>query len=173
MPTRGLCPYRDWSQPSVFRKRRGRSTEFPSADGRGMAGSGRAVAVSVGIAGALWNKRRGPRRYSRGLSAARYVTWRPAPSVPGGPAAGKAGGLRRERCGTSFQPANRVGWVVRTRRSKVCTVGRWAGGGGAIESWGISVEETQPSLNDNLQRLTESQLRAAAEGRAGTGFPYA
>ena len=31
---------------------------------------------------------RGPRRYGRGLVAARYVTCRPVPSVPGGPPAG-------------------------------------------------------------------------------------
>ena len=32
---------------------------------------------------------RGPRRYSRGLIDAGYFTFRPAPSVPGGPPAGQ------------------------------------------------------------------------------------
>ncbi len=35
MTTKCLCPCRGKSQPSVFRKRRGRSTGLPSADGRG------------------------------------------------------------------------------------------------------------------------------------------
>ena len=39
MPAMCLCPCRGRSQPSVFRKRRGRSTGLPSADGRGIAGS--------------------------------------------------------------------------------------------------------------------------------------
>ena len=60
MPTMGLRPCRVRSQPSVFRKRRVRSTGLPSADGRGMEESERGAAASVGIAAAVWNKPEAP-----------------------------------------------------------------------------------------------------------------
>ena len=60
MPTRCLYPCRGRSQPSVFKKRRGRSTGLPSADGRGMAGSARGAAVRVEIAAAVGNKPEAP-----------------------------------------------------------------------------------------------------------------
>ena len=69
----------------------------------------------------------GPRRYSRGLVAARYVACQSAPSVPGGPPGGKAGGLRRECCGSALP------WDVERAVE------------GAIESWGVGVGEIQPS----------------------------
>ena len=70
---------------------------------------------------------RGPRRYSRGLVADRSVACRSASSVPGGPPAGQ-------------------GRRLAARMLRVClAVGRWKGGGGAIESWGVGAERIQSS----------------------------
>ena len=71
---------------------------------------------------------RGPRRYSRGLVAARSVACRPDSPVPGGPPGGQ-------------------GRRLAARMLRYCLAeGRWAGGGGAIESWGVSMGEIQPSF---------------------------
>ena len=126
MTTRGLSPCHGRSQPSVFRKRRGRSTGLPSADGRGMGERAGRSRKRRNRCGGL-RKAGGPRRYSRGLVAARSVACRPAPSVPGGPTAGQGRRL-----------------AARMLRDRLA-VGRWAGGGGAIESWGAGAGEIQPS----------------------------
>ena len=129
MTTRGLCPCRVRSQPSVFRKRRGRSTGPPSAEGRGMAGSAQRAGRGNDCrnrCGGL-EQAGGPRHYSRGLVAARYVACRPAPSVPGRPTAGQGRRL-----------------AARMLRDRLA-VGRWASGGGAIASWGVGAGEIQPS----------------------------
>ena len=131
MPTSGLCPCRGRSLPSVFRKRRGRSTGLPSADGRGMERDrGKRSRECRNRCGAL-KQAGGPPRYSRGLVAARSVACRPASPVPGGSTAGQ-------------------GRRLAARMPRYCpAVGRWAGGGGAIESWGVSVEEIQPSFQSS------------------------
>ena len=69
----------------------------------------------------------GPRHYSRGLVAARYVACRSDLPFLGGPTAGQGRRL-----------------AARMLRDRLA-VGRWTGGGGAIESWGVGAGETQSS----------------------------
>ena len=91
MTTRRLCPCRGRSQPSMFRKRRGRSTGLASAGGRGMAGSARGAAVRVGITmafrgphkgdeneGVLPHRHSGDGRSPRNLAGLNDVSWIPA-----------------------------------------------------------------------------------------------
>ena len=61
------------------------------------------------------------------------------------------GGARQEACGANAagRSSNRLsgsdGSFARIGLEVCLAVGRWAGGGGAIESWGVSAGETQPS----------------------------
>ncbi len=127
MPIRGLCPCRVGSQPSMFRKRCGRSSGLPSAAGRGMAGSGGGVGVSVGMAAAVWNKPEAP-AVTAGASS--LIAPLPVGLLPRFPAGQGRGQGRR----------------LAARMLRVClAVRRWVGGGGVIESWGASAGEIQPS----------------------------
>ena len=89
MTTRRLCPCRVRSQPSVFRKRRGRSTGPPSADGRGMGRDRTTRSRECRNRCGGLKQARGPRRYSRGLVAVRISCLSACPSVLGGPPAGQ------------------------------------------------------------------------------------
>ena len=127
MSTRGLCPCRVRSQPSVFRKRLGRSTGLPSADGQGMAVSARGAAVSVEIAAAVCNK----------SEAAAVIAG--ASSLPGTLPVSLLRLFRRSARGARRRLAARM-------LRDCLAVGRWAAGGGVIESWGVSAGEIQPSF---------------------------
>ncbi len=146
MTTRGLCTCRGRSQPGVFRKRCGRSTGLPSADGRGMAGRSRERRNG----GGGLEQAGGPRRYSRGLVAARSVTCRSASSVPGGPTAGQG----RRACGANAAgPPCRGTLGGRWRRYRV--VGSWRGRNSAELSVHQSVSH---GPDDDLLLAAESQL---------------
>ena len=67
----------------------------PSANGRGMGGERAGRSRKCRNRWDAPKQARGPRRYSRGLVAARYVTCRPASSVPGGSTAGQGRQLLR------------------------------------------------------------------------------
>ena len=133
----------------MFRKRRGRSTGPLSADGRGMAGSarGRSGERRNGCAGL--EQAGGPRRYSRGLVAARSVTCRSASSVPGGPTAGQ-------------------GRRLAARTLRVClAVRRWAGGGGryrVMGSW-CGRNSAELSVHQSVSHGPDDDLLLAAESQ--------
>ena len=102
MPTRCLHTCRVGSQPSVFRKPFVRSTGLPSADGRGMAGSARDVGVTVGIAAAVWNKPEAPAATAGASSLLAPLPVGLLRRFPADRQQDKAGGLRRECCGTAL-----------------------------------------------------------------------